>query len=332
MLRRIFRWAAFFLWLLLAFAAWMTWFALAPVNLAKSPTDFSIRAGSSLRSATRQMITAGVDIPAWQFNVLARMAGSETSIKAGPYEVLAGTSPWELLDKITSGDFAQSEVLLVEGWTFRQLRAALNAHARLTHDTQGLSDAEIMKRLGMPGQHPEGMFFPDTYLFGNRESDLTVLARARDAMHKQLQAAWQQRAPDAPLASAYEALILASIIEKETGAPAERAQIAGVFANRLRIGMRLQTDPAVIYGLGEGFDGNLRKRDLEKDGPYNTYVRSGLPPTPIASPGLASLMAAVNPAKSESLYFVSRNDGSSEFSRTLDDHNRAVARYQKPSG
>ncbi|MSQ72111.1 MAG: endolytic transglycosylase MltG [Betaproteobacteria bacterium] len=332
MLRRFFRWAAFLFCLALAFCAWMAWFALAPASLARSPTDFSIRTGSSLRSATRQMIDAGVDLPAWQFNLLARLAGGATGIKAGSYELVPGTSPWEILEKITSGDFAQAEVLLVEGWTFHQVRAALDANAWLKHDTEGLSDAAIMARLGEAGRHPEGLFFPDTYLFGKGESDLTVLARARDSMQKQLQSLWQKRAPDVPLASPYEALILASIIEKETGAAAERAQIAGVFANRLRIGMRLQTDPTVIYGLGKSFDGNLRKRDLERDGPYNTYIRSGLPPSPISNPGLASLLAAVNPGQGKWLYFVSRNDGTSEFSRSLDEHNRAVARYQRPAG
>ena len=313
----------------LALGGWLAWFALTPVEIAASPVDFSIRRGSGLRAATRQMTEAGIGMPAWQFNLLTRLASGETSIKAGSYQVRAGLTPWQLMKKITQGDFAQSEVVLIEGWTFRQVRAALDVHAAIRHDSTGLSDADIMRRLGADTLTPEGFFFPDTYLFGKGESDLAILARAHRAMQKRLQSAWQQRDSDTPLANPYEALILASIVEKETGQASERKLIAGVFVNRLRAGMLLQTDPTVIYGLGQKFDGNLRKHDLMRDHPFNTYTRPGLPPHPIAMPGQASLLAALNPAKTDALYFVARGDGTSQFSGSLVEHNRAVAKYQR---
>jgi len=313
----------------LALGGWLAWFALTPVEIAASPVDFSIRRGSGLRASTRQMIEAGIGMPAWQFNLLTRLASGETSIKAGSYQVRAGLTPWQLMKKITQGDFAQSEVVLIEGWTFRQVRAALDVHAAIRHDSTGLSDADIMRRLGADTLTPEGFFFPDTYLFGKGESDLAILARAHRAMQKRLQSAWQQRDSDTPLANPYEALILASIVEKETGQASERKLIAGVFVNRLRAGMLLQTDPTVIYGLGQKFDGNLRKHDLMRDHPFNTYTRPGLPPHPIAMPGQASLLAALNPAKTDALYFVARGDGTSQFSGSLVEHNRAVAKYQR---
>jgi peptidoglycan lytic transglycosylase G len=313
----------------LGITAWLAWFGLTPVDLAASSVEFSIKRGSGLRNATRQMIDAGITMPAWAFNLLARLASKETGIKAGSYQVGRGVTPWQLMKKITQGDFAQSEVIFIEGWTFRQMRAALDMHAAVRHDSAGLSDAEVMRRLGADQLVPEGLFFPDTYLFAKGESDFAILARAHRAMQKQLQSAWQQRDPGVPLATPYEALILASIVEKETGQASERKLIAGVFVNRLRAGMMLQTDPTVIYGLGEKFDGNLRKRDLMKDAPFNTYTRAGLPPHPIAMPGQASLIAAVSPALTNALYFVARGDGSSQFSHSLEEHNRAVARYQK---
>ncbi len=313
----------------LAFVAWLAWFALTPVQLEQSSVDFSITRGSGLRNATRQMIEAGIGMQAWPFNLLGRLASKQTAIKAGSYQVSTGVTPWQLMKKITQGDFAQSEVAFIEGWTFRQMRAALDVHAAVRHDSTGLPDADLMRRLGADTLMPEGLFFPDTYLFGKGESDLAILARAHRTMRKQLQSAWQQRDPDVPLASPYEALILASIVEKETGQASERELIAGVFINRLRAGMKLQTDPTVIYGLGVKFDGNLRKRDLTRDGPFNTYTRAGLPPHPIAMPGQAALLAVLSPARTDALYFVARGDGTSQFSRSLDEHNRAVAKYQK---
>ena len=314
----------------LGFCGWMLWFALSPIELAAPAVDFSIRPGSTLRGATRQIIDAGVLVPDWKFILLARANGAGSSIKAGSYQVEEGTTPLLLLRKIMRGDYAQAEILFVEGWQFRQMREAIKTHADLRHDSDALSDAEIMARLGAPDKAPEGMFFPDTYIFAKGSSDLAVLARAYRAMQSRLQSTWEQRSPDVPIADPYEALILASIVEKETGRESDRTMIAGVFANRLRVGMKLQTDPSVIYGIGEQFDGNLRKKDLVTDTPFNTYIRHGLPPHPIAMPGLASIEAVMHPEKTEALYFVSRGDGSSEFSRTLAEHSRAVAKYQMP--
>ena len=314
----------------LGFCAWLVWFAVTPLELASPAVEFSIRPGSTLRGTTRQIIDAGVPVPEWQFNLLARANGASTNVKAGSYQVPTGTTPLQILRKITRGEFAQAEILFVEGWTFRQMRDAIKAHADLKHDSQNLSDAEIMAKLGAPDAFPEGMFFPDTYVFAKGAGDLAVFARAYRAMQKQLQSAWSQRAADLPVSDPYEALILASIVEKETGQASDRTKIAGVFANRLRLGMRLETDPSVIYGMGEQFDGNLRRKDLVTDTPFNTYTRRGLPPHPIAMPGFASITAVMHPEKTDALYFVARGDGSSEFSRTLAEHNRAVAKYQLP--
>jgi len=309
---------------------WMFWYALSGIELASPSVDFSIRPGSTLRGATRQIIDAGVPVSDWKFNLLARANGASAKVKAGSYQVSAGVTPLLLLRKITRGEYAQAEILFVEGWSFRQMREAMKAHADLKHDSDSLSEAQIMAKVGAPNVFPEGSFFPDTYVFAKGSSDLAVLTRAYRAMQKQLQSAWAQRSPELPITDAYEALILASIVEKETGRSTDRAMIAGVFANRLRLGIKLQTDPTVIYGLGEQFDGNLRKRDLITDTPFNTYTRRGLPPHPIAMPGLASIVAVMHPAKTEAVYFVARGDGTSEFSRTLTEHNRAVAKYQMP--
>ena len=310
--------------------AWLIGFALSPIELASPSVEFSIRPGSTLRGATRQIIEAGLSMPEWKFVLLARANGASTGVKAGSYQVSDGVTPLQLVRKITRGEYAQAEILLVEGWNFRQVREALNAHADLRHESASLPEAQIMARVGAPGALPEGMFFPDTYVFAKGASDLAVLARAPSAMKKRLESAWAGRAPDLPMTDPYEALILASLVEKETGRAGDRTMIAAVFANRLRRKMKLQTDPSVIYGMGEKFDGNLRKRDLVTDTPFNTYTRLGLPPHPIAMPGLASLEAVMHPAQTNALYFVSRGDGTSEFSRTLVEHNRAVGKYQMP--
>jgi len=314
----------------LGFCGWLLWFALSPIELAAPSVDFSIRPGSTLRGATRQIVNAGVLLPEWKFNLLARANGASAEIKAGSYQVSVGVTPLLIMRKITRGDYAQAEIRFIEGWTFRQIRDAMTAHADLKQDSAHLSEAEIMAKLGAAERFPEGMFFPDTYVFAKGSSDLAVLARAHRTMQKQLQSAWARRAPELPITDPYEALILASIVEKETGRASDRAMIAGVFANRLRLGIMLQTDPSVIYGMGDQFDGNLRKKDLVTDTPFNTYTRRGLPPHPIAMPGLASLAAVMHPAQTDALYFVSRGDGTSEFSRTLAEHNRAVAQYQMP--
>lgn len=311
--------------------AWLVTYATSELAPPRTSLQFSVQHGASLRSVARQLTEAGVLREPLGFVVLARLLGKAGSIKAGNYEIPGGITPYALLAKLTQGDYAQDGITFVEGWTFRQVRKALDEHRALRHDTAGLPDAEILRRLGIDLPSLEGLFFPDTYFFSSGASDFTILKRAHALMQSQLAAQWANRAPELPLASPYEALILASIIEKETGAAGERPLIAAVFVNRLRLGMKLQTDPAVIYGMGERFDGNLRKRDLVTDTPYNTYVREGLPPTPIAMPGLESLGAAVNPAKSDALYFVSRGNGTSHFSSTLAEHNRAVTKYQKPA-
>lgn len=305
------------------------WWAHQPLSLASSPADFRIPPGSSLRGAISQVQSAGVSVDASRLLVLARVSGAEVAIKAGSYSVQQGITPLGLLEKLVQGKVTQSEATLVEGWTFRQWRARLDRHPDLRHDTDGLSESEIIQRLGLKISRLEGWLFPDTYLFDKQSSDLEIFARAHRAMRARLAAEWEQRAPGLPYRSADEALIMASIVEKETGREADRGLVASVFVNRLRKGMLLQTDPTVIYGVGELFDGNLRKRDLLTDTPYNTYTRTGLPPTPISMPGAASIRAALNPPVSDVLYFVARGDGSSQFSRTLDEHNTAVNRYQR---
>ncbi|HEX8989605.1 MAG TPA: endolytic transglycosylase MltG [Rhodocyclaceae bacterium] len=316
----------------IAFLGWAAWFATTPLQLAASPLDFVVEPGMPLRAASQQMAKAGLGFASWEFTLLGRMLGRAADIKAGSYEVEQGITPLQLLDKLTRGDVTQSEVVFVEGKTFRQLRAALDANPDIRHDTAGLSDADVLMRIGAVETHPEGLFFPDTYLFAKQSSDLRVLRRAYLAMQAKLDAEWRTRDPSLPYASPYEALIMASIVEKETGQPGDRPKVASVFVNRLKKGMLLQTDPTVIYGMGERFDGNIRKNDLGADTPYNTYTRGGLPPTPIALPGLASIRAALHPPATDFYYFVARGDGSSEFSRNLDEHNRAVARYQKRRG
>lgn len=313
----------------LAFIVWLAWFAFMPLTLKTSPLEFEIHGGASVRTAAQEMNHAGVEFEPWQFILLARALGHSGDIKAGSYEVESGISPFELLNKLTRGDVSQTDFMIVEGWNFRQVRAQLNADANLNHDSQALTNAEIMRRIGADGESPEGQFFPETYSFPKGYSDLALLRRARDNMLKKMAAEWAERAPDLPYTTPYQALIMASIIEKETGQATERANVASVFINRLRLGMPLQTDPTIIFGLGEKFDGNIRKRDLTTDGQFNTYTRTGLPPTPVAMPGRECIHAALHPATTNYLYFVARGDGSSEFSSNLIDHNRAVAKYIK---
>jgi len=301
----------------------------APLELATSPVDLSIESGSSARDVANAAVEAGVPLNPMLLYWWFRLSGDARQIKAGSYELEQGLSPRTLLRKLVRGEEALRSVTLVEGWTFRQVQDALRKADQLKPQTQGMSSDAIMQALEMPGVAAEGRFFPDTYTYAKGSSDLAVLRRAAHAMDKKLAAAWAQRGPQSSLQTAEQALILASIVEKETGKGSDRAMVSSVFNNRLRIGMRLQTDPTVIYGLGDSFDGNLRKKDLLTDTPWNTYTRVGLPPTPIAMPGKASLLAAVQPAPSKALYFVARGDGSSEFSATLDEHNRAVNKYQR---
>jgi UPF0755 protein len=307
------------------------WWLHEPIPLRLSPgsqvVDLEIEFGTSASGVADAVVASGADVPVLLLQAWFRFSGQSRQIKAGSYELVPGTTPRKLLSMLVRGEETLKSVTLVEGWTFTQVRAALQKAEQISPDTLGLSPETIMEKLGKPGVHPEGRFFPDTYTYSKGASDLAVLKRAARAMDKRLDAAWALRSPDTPLKTPEQALILASIIEKETGKPSDRQQIGGVFTNRLRLGMLLQTDPSVIYGLGEKFDGNLRKRDLLADTPYNTYTRAGLPPTPIAMPGKAALLAAVQPAPTQALYFVSRGDGSSQFSTSLDEHNRAVNQY-----
>lgn len=313
--------------LALAGAAW--WWLQRPLTLNAPTVELSIEPGASPREVAGAWVLAGVQEDARLLYHWFRWSGQARQIRAGSYEIHQGITPRGLLDKMVRGEEVLEQVRLIEGWTWRQFRAALARAPTLKQSLQDLDDATVMDRLGLPGVSPEGRFYPDTYAYSRGVSDLTVLKRAQQAMQRKLDAAWTARAQGLPLKSAEEALILASIVEKETGAAADRAMVASVFVNRLRIGMPLQTDPTVIYGLGPAFDGNLRKRDLLADTPYNTYTRGGLPPTPIAMPGAASLQATLHPAPSKALYFVARGDGSSVFSEDLAAHNRAVNQYQR---
>ena len=304
------------------------WYARTPLAMKQTPLEVEIPRGAGLRATVAELQKAGMSVPRREFELLARGFGRERDIKAGNYQFAKAPTPLELLEKLTRGDVTQAEVRLIEGWTFAQFRAALDGHPDLKHDTRGMDDAEVLSRIQAAEPHPEGLLFPDTYLFAKGSSDVAVMRRAYRTMQRHLADEWQARLPGVPYRSPYEALIMASIIEKETGVAAEREQIGGVLVNRLRIGMRLQVDPTVIYGLGADFDGNLKKKHLQQDAPYNTYTRAGLPPTPIAMPGLASLRAALRPAKTDAMYYVSKGDGSSQFSRTVREHNQAVTKYQ----
>ena len=309
---------------------WMGYenFAAQPLRVGESPKVFEVAPGASLGKIAEQLEAQGLTNHPRYFVWMGRLHGLEHAIQAGEYEIKPGTKPRELLDQMAAGRVLEHSLTLVEGWNFQEVMAAVNADADLAHTLSGLAAPEIMARLGWPDEHPEGRFLPETYNFPRGTTDAEFLRRAHVAMSRELEAAWKKRAPDLPLKSPYEALTLASIIEKETALPEERRAIAGVFIRRLERGMRLQTDPTVIYGLGTKFDGNLRRKDLKRDTPYNTYMHRGLPPTPIAMPGRDALNAAVHPEEGNVLYFVSRGDGSHHFSATLEEHNRAVIKYQ----
>jgi UPF0755 protein len=322
--------AFIFIVLLFAISAgWLGYYASTPQTLQQAPIEFNLAHGSTLKGVAKQLTAAGVLNEPWNFVAMARVLGKAGAIKAGNYQLESGLTPLQLLRKITEGDVSQSKLTFIEGWNIYQIRNALDTHPVIRHDTKGLAEQELLKLVGAEENTLEGMIFPDTYYFSNGMSDTAILKRAYRIMQQKLADAWQERAPDLPYATPYEALIMASIIEKETGKAAERPQIAAVFINRLRIGMRLQTDPTVIYGLGQGFDGNLRKRDLTADSAYNTYTRAGLPPTPIAMPGYESIQAALHPAQTKAIYFVAKGNGSHQFSSSLTEHNRAVNQYQR---
>lgn len=308
---------------------WLYYHYHRNISLPVAPYEFSIEPGSNLKQINKQLADEGILPNSWSFILLSRLLGHESSVKAGDYRLSGELNQIALLEYLIKGDVRQNEVRFIEGWTFSQFRETLYEHPNIRNTTVGMSEEDILALIGATEKSAEGLFFPDTYYIVKNSTDIEVLRRAYQTMQNHIQAAWVKRMESLPLESPYEALILASIVEKETGMDSDRAEIAGVFVNRLRIGMRLQTDPTVIYGLGNQFDGNLRKKDLQTDHDYNTYTRAGLPPTPIAMPGLASIYAAVNPATTDSLYFVAKGNGESKFSTNLADHNRAVAKYQR---
>jgi UPF0755 protein len=312
-----------------AAASGFAWWTKQVLPVPGAPIEFSINPGSGVAASAQQMAAAGVPVNPTLFVLLARLTGDAGRIKAGSYELKPNTTPRGLLTQLVRGEFAQEAVTIIEGWSFKQMRQAISSHTRLKHDTVKLTDAELMAKISTEYKNPEGLFFPDTYLFAKGSSEIEIYRRAHQAMLDHLNEAWEKRNKALPYKTPYEALIMASIVEKETGQKSERTMIAGVFVNRLRTGMLLQTDPTVIYGMGDAFVGKIAKKDLLTDTPYNTYTRGGLPPTPISLPGLQSLQAALAPAETPALYFVSRGDGTSQFSSNLPDHNRAVNRYQR---
>ena len=330
MVMRLLRWLVLLVVLAVTAAAAAAWWWLQrPLPLAADAVEVSIAPGTSPRSVAEKWVQAGVQTPPEILWLFFRVSGKAPQMRAGNYSIERGITPPQLLERMLKGESVMEVVRITEGWTFKQMREALAQAPSLKATTKDMSDEQIMAALGLPNVPAEGRFFPDTYHYSRGATDMTVLRSAQQMLQKKLEAAWAERAKDVPLKSIDEALILASIVEKETGAEADRVKVSSVFNNRLRIGMPLQTDPTVIYGLGAAFDGNLRKKDLQTDTPYNTYTRKGLPPTPIALPGGNSIKAALQPAQTKALYFVARGDGSSVFSDNLNDHNRAVNQYQR---
>jgi UPF0755 protein len=305
------------------------WWLQRPLALAHDEIEVSIEPGTPVREIVRLWHDAGVRADPELLYQWFRWSGDAKRIRAGSYMIARGATPRSLLEKMVRGEEELESVHIIDGWTVRQMRAALAAAPGLKPTTAGMTDEQLMAAIGAPGVPAEGRFFPDTYVYSKGVHDVLVLKRAHAALERQLKAAWELRAPDTPLPGADQALILASVVEKETGTAADRGKVAGVFSNRLRQGMPLQSDPTVIYGLGAAFDGNLRKTDLVRDTPYNSYTRTGLPPTPIALPGRDALRAAARPDPTKALYFVARGDGTSAFSETLNAHNQAVNQYQR---
>lgn len=321
-------------WLLLSIigaivlSGWLAYYAISPLKLQPSSQEINIQSGSGLKSIANQLVAQGVLKEPWRFILIAKLLQKEQYLQAGSYTLNKNISPYQLLLSLNHGKTTQGSITFIEGRTFEQMRQKLAINDAVKQTIAGLPESEILKLIGSPYSVAEGLFFPDTFYFDRNTTDINLLKISYNAMQSKLERAWQGREQGLPYKTSYEALIMASIIEKETGKASERPMIAGVFLNRLRIGMRLQTDPTVIYGMGIRFDGNIRKKDLSIDTPYNTYTRSGLPPTPIAMPGLAAIEAALHPANTKALYFVGKGDGSHVFSNSLDEHNRAVAKYQ----
>ncbi len=315
-----------------AYGGWLVMdyrsFVGEPIHFGKDGLLYEIKSGKTLTHVAKNLQSRGLIETASYLVWLGKLSGTANDIKAGEYRFKDGITPERLLEQIVNGETLQYALTIVEGWTFRQLMDAVHSNEYLLHTLSDYNDEQIMEQIGHKGEHPEGRFLPDTYHFPRFTTDVDFLKRAYNAMQNLIEKEWPNRAIDVEYKTPYEALIMASIVEKETSLPSERKLIAGVFNRRLIKRMRLQTDPTVIYGLGRTFDGNIRRRDLRKDTPYNTYLHSGLPPTPIAMPGRDAVIAALNPQPGEELYFVSRGDGSHQFSTTLEAHNAAVVEFQ----
>jgi UPF0755 protein len=303
-------------------------FRNAPLQISGLGINYQVKPGTSLIEVAKDLSEKGILRQSFYLRALALDMGVSTKIKAGEYMILAKTTPVMLLDQLVRGKVLEYSLTLIEGWTFKQALAAVRIHPMIVQTLTSLSTEQIMDRLGHAGVYPEGRFFPDTYLFPRGTTDADILKRAYQRMQKVLAQEWQERAQGLPIKTPYEALILASIVEKETGVADERKQVAGVFTRRLQKRMLLQTDPTVIYGMGDSFDGNIRRKDLRKDTPYNTYVHAGLTPTPIALPGREAIHAVLHPADGDALYFVATGQGGHYFSATLKEHNQAVQKYQ----
>ncbi len=312
----------------LALGAWLYNYAKTPLNLSPEAQEITIKPNSGLKSIANQLVEQKVLSSALPFVWLGRITDKEASLQSGSYTVNKNITPYQLLLSLNHGKAMQGSITFIEGKTFKIMREKLAKNDAVKSTIEDLSDAEVMRLVGGGEPHAEGLFFPDTYYFDRGTADIVLLKRSYEEMKAKSVAAWANRAEGLPYKDSYEALIMASIIEKETGKSSERPMIAGIFLNRLRIGMRLQTDPSVIYGMGDNYDGNIRKKDLERDTPYNSYTRAGLPPTPIAMPGLASIEAALHPEKNKALYFVGKGDGSHAFANDLVEHNNNVVKYQ----
>ncbi|MBZ4201249.1 MAG: endolytic transglycosylase MltG [Methylotenera sp.] len=328
MIRRIKNW----LWLSFLFAsillAGLVYYSTSPLKLQPNSQEISIQANSGLKSIAKQLVNQGVLNDPWRFILIAKLLNKEAYLQAGDYTLNKNVTPYQLLLSLNHGKTTQASITFIEGHNFFQLQEKIRKNDALKQTLSNVSEAEIMRSLNSQYSVAEGLFFPDTFYFDRNTSDAAILQRSYSSMQTKLAKAWERRGANLPYENSYQALIMASIVEKETGKASERAMIAGVFINRLRIGMRLQTDPTVIYGMGRQYDGNIRKKDLLSDTPYNTYTRAGLPPSPIAMPGLASIEAALHPAKTKALYFVGKGDGSHVFSNNLTEHNAAVINYQ----
>jgi UPF0755 protein len=328
MIKRIKKWILLSLLTALILSVWLIYFSVTSLKLQPQAQEIVIQPKSSLKSIANQLVKQGVLTEPWRFIILAKLLHKESYLQAGNYTLNRNVTPYQLLLSLNHGKATQGSITFIEGRTFAQMRGKIINNDAIKQTVTEMSEDEILKLVGSDYSVAEGLFFPDTFYFDRNTADTVILQRSYDAMHSKLANAWVGRDANLPYKNSYQALIMASIIEKETGKASERPMIAGVFINRLRIGMRLQTDPTVIYGMGLQYKGNIRKKDLLTDTPYNTYTRDGLPPTPIAMPGMAAIDAALHPEKTKALYFVGKGDGSHAFSNNLVEHNRAVNRYQ----